>query len=124
MFQRLRIDPELLARAGVERVTDQEARQKFGLNGAGNNAGIVFPYVDAAGIRRTCRLRRDHQLWAEAYHRYRQGEVWWLDTPELNLLASEEQEERYEPGVWDNIILKWAEDPVSGRICTTGWRPP
>lgn len=60
MFRRLRIDPELLARAGIERVTDREARQKFGLNGTGDNAGIVFPYVDAVGIRRTCRLRRDH----------------------------------------------------------------
>ena len=60
MFRRLRIDPELLARAGIERVTDQEARQRFGLNGTGDNAGIVFPYVDAAGVRRTCRLRRDH----------------------------------------------------------------
>src|ERR1035441_10252007 len=60
MFRRLRIDRELLGRAGIERVTDQEARQKFGLNGTGDNAGIVFPYVDAVGIRRTCRLRRDH----------------------------------------------------------------
>ena len=56
MFRRLRIDRELLGRAGIERVTDQEARQKFGLNGTGDNAGIVFPYVDAVGIRRTCRL--------------------------------------------------------------------
>ena len=60
MFRRLRIDPELVALARIERVTDQEARQEFGLNGTGDNAGIVFPYVDAAGIRRTCRLRRDH----------------------------------------------------------------
>jgi hypothetical protein len=60
MFDRLGIGLELLARAGIERVTDQEARQKFGLNGTGDNAGIVFPYVDAVGIRRTCRLRRDH----------------------------------------------------------------
>jgi hypothetical protein len=60
MFRRLRIDTELLARARVNRVTDQEARQEFGLNGTGDNAGIVFPYVDAEGIRRTCRLRRDN----------------------------------------------------------------
>ena len=60
MFRRLRIEPELLARARIERVSDQEARLKFGLNGTGDNAGIVFPYVDAAGVRRTLRLRRDH----------------------------------------------------------------
>ncbi len=58
MFARLGIDPEPLARAGIERVTDQGARQKFGLNGTGDNAGIVFPYVDAAVIRHTCRLWR------------------------------------------------------------------
>src|ERR1700674_2374890 len=59
MFAQLRIDPELLARAGIRRVTNQEARQEFGLNGSGDNAGIVFPYVDATGRRHTCRLRRD-----------------------------------------------------------------
>jgi predicted P-loop ATPase len=59
MFRRLRVDPELLVQAGIQRVTDQEARQEFGLNGSGDNAGIVFPYVDAAGKRHTCRLRRD-----------------------------------------------------------------
>jgi hypothetical protein len=60
MFARLRIDPDLLARAGVHRVTDREARDEFGLNRTGNNSGIVFPYVDAEGRRHTCRLRRDH----------------------------------------------------------------
>jgi hypothetical protein len=60
MFNRIGVDSELLARAGIKRVTDLEAREEFGLNGTGNNAGIVFPYLDAAAIRRTCRLRRDH----------------------------------------------------------------
>ncbi len=80
------------------------------------------PFVDSSGNRRfwpvrcgnidAARIERDRdQLWAEAYHRYRQGEVWWLDTQELNLLAREEQEERYEPGVWDDIILEWVDDP-------------
>ena len=62
--------------------------------------------IDVEGIRRD----RD-QLWAEAYHRYRLGDVWWLDTPELNLLAQFEQDEHYEPGVWDDIILDWVENP-------------
>lgn len=60
MFRRLGIDPELLARAGVGRVTDSEARQEFGLNGDGDNSGILFLYLDAEGFRRTCRLRRDN----------------------------------------------------------------
>ena len=62
--------------------------------------------IDVDSIRRN----RD-QLWAEAYHRFKQGEAWWLDTPELSLLAQQEQAERYEPGVWDDIILDWVEDP-------------
>jgi len=60
VFHRLGIEAELLERAGVRRVTNQEARQEFGVSATGNNAGIVFPYVDARGIRHTCRLRRDH----------------------------------------------------------------
>ena len=80
------------------------------------------PFVDSSGNRRFWPVRcgqidvdgirsnRD-QLWAEAYHRFKQGEVWWLDTAELNLLAQHEQDERYEPGVWDDIILEWADDP-------------
>ena len=80
------------------------------------------PFVDSTGNRRfwpvRCvridvdAIRQDRdQLWAEAYHRFRQGEVWWLDTPELNQVAKQEQDERYEPGVWDEIILPWLEDP-------------
>jgi predicted P-loop ATPase len=60
MFGRLHIDSELLVRARVKRVTDLEARQEFGLSGPGDNAGILFPYVDDIGVRRTARLRRDN----------------------------------------------------------------
>jgi hypothetical protein len=59
-FARLGISAELLKRASIERVDDRTAREKFGLTGTGDNSGIVFPYFDAAGIRRTCRLRRDN----------------------------------------------------------------
>jgi Virulence-associated protein E/Domain of unknown function (DUF3854) len=80
------------------------------------------PFVDSTGNRRfwpvRCRridvdaIRRDRdQLWAEAYHRFKLGEIWWLDTVELNQTAQQEQDERYEPGVWDDIILEWVEDP-------------
>ena len=60
MFARLGINPELLLRAGIKRVTDLEARQEFGLKGTGHNAGVIFPYLDAAGNRHTCRIRRDN----------------------------------------------------------------
>jgi predicted P-loop ATPase len=44
--------------------------------------------------------------------RYENGEPWWLDTDELNRLAADEQEQRYEPGVWDDMILTWLESPT------------
>jgi hypothetical protein len=61
MFRKLGIPPELPERAGVERVTDAEAREKYGITGNGDMAGIVFPYRDPlTGVRCTARLRRDN----------------------------------------------------------------
>jgi P4 family phage/plasmid primase-like protien len=58
-FKRLGISEELLTLARVERVTDAEAREKFGIFFDGPLEGIVFPYyID--GHRVTSRLRRDH----------------------------------------------------------------
>ena len=62
--------------------------------------------IDIAAIARD----RD-QLWAESRYRYERGETWWLDTPELNVLAANAQEERFEPGTWDDEILEWIEKP-------------
>lgn len=56
-------------------------------------------------------LRRDRvQLWGEAVMAYRAGEAWWL-SPELEKLASVEQEQRYEGGTRDDLIARWIEDP-------------
>ena len=62
--------------------------------------------IDVEGLGRD----RD-QIWAEAYQLFKQGEPWWLETPELNSLAGDEQEQRYEEGIWDNTILEFVEDP-------------
>ena len=81
------------------------------------------PFTDSTGNRRfwpvRCgkidvdALRADrNQLWAEAFSRYRSGEPWWLHTSELNDAASVEQAERFEPGVWDERILAWLENPT------------
>jgi hypothetical protein len=81
------------------------------------------PFIDSTGNRRfwpvRCgeidieALRRDRdQLWAEAYILYKNGEPWWLESAELNKLAVAEQEERYEPGVWDSQIREWIENPT------------
>jgi len=61
MFAGLGIQPDLLNRARIERVTDSEAREKFGITGSGDMRGIVFPYCDPlTGVRHTARVRRDH----------------------------------------------------------------
>jgi hypothetical protein len=61
LFARLGISDEMLVRAGIERVTDREARDKYGITGSGDMSGIVFPYVDPHDGRRvTARLRRDN----------------------------------------------------------------
>ena len=60
-FSSLRTPIDLITRAGVERVTNHDARAKYGIRSHGDLTGIVFPYFDPAnGQRRTARLRRDN----------------------------------------------------------------
>lgn len=56
--------------------------------------------IDIDGIRD----RRD-QLWAEALHRYRAAERWWLEGDE-NALAGDEQDERGEEDAWSEPLRK------------------
>jgi hypothetical protein len=59
--QALGIPPSLLEQAGVERVTDAEARTLLTSRHPGNLAGVAYPYPDpATGRPLTCRIRRDH----------------------------------------------------------------
>ena len=64
-FARLRIPPELLAEAGVCRVTDAEARDVYGILGSGDMSGIAFPYFAPEALmrgerrRNYVRIRRD-----------------------------------------------------------------
>jgi putative DNA primase/helicase len=51
-------------------------------------------------------LRWDRdQLWAEAVSRHNDGEVWFMDTPELEEAAKEEQEQRFEIDPWEEVLL-------------------
>ncbi len=61
-FARLRIGPDLLTEAHVQRVSDQQARTEFGITGPASNdmSGIVFPYLNMSGQRVTARIRRDN----------------------------------------------------------------
>jgi predicted P-loop ATPase len=56
------------------------------------------------------------QLWAEATFLFHEGKAWWLDSPDLNQRAAEEQEDRYEGDPWDELIAAWAEDRDSISI--------
>jgi predicted P-loop ATPase len=62
-------------------------------------------------------LRRDRdQLWAEAVARFKQGEKWWLDTPELTFAAEQEQADRYEGDAWDEPIARCVEERDSVSV--------
>lgn len=55
------------------------------------------------------------QIWAEAYNSYKSGSPWWLDSAALNDEARNEQEQRYDSGVWDDTILSWCDSPIVGK---------
>jgi hypothetical protein len=58
-------------------------------------------------------LKRDRdQLWAEAVRRYRDHEPWWIDSDELSAVVEDVQEDHYVPGIWDELILPWIEEPT------------
>jgi predicted P-loop ATPase len=59
-------------------------------------------------------LARDRdQIWAEAVACYHNGTPWWLDTPELNRKADEEQATRYEGDPWGGPVLEWAHNRIA-----------
>jgi predicted P-loop ATPase len=55
------------------------------------------------------------QLFGEAVALYEQGHFWWLDSPELNALAAGEQDRRYVPDAWDEIISDYVDCPSEER---------
>jgi predicted P-loop ATPase len=58
--------------------------------------------IDREGIERD----RD-MLWAEAIERYKARAPWWLETPEIEALATAEQKARFKTDVWKEPIEKW-----------------
>jgi predicted P-loop ATPase len=64
------------------------------------------------GTIRIEELRRDRdQLWAEAVARFRAGEIWRIDSAEMNATAADEQQQRYDEDAWQPLIEEW----VQGR---------
>lgn len=70
--------------------------------------GIEDFQIDLGGLE----ADRD-QLWAEAFALYKRKVAWWLDSAELVGLAEKEQMSHYQPGPWDEAILRWAENPIT-----------
>ncbi|QJR01742.1 hypothetical protein HH800_05760 [Sphingobium yanoikuyae] len=70
---------------------------------------VTVTKIDIEGI-----LRSRDQLWAEAVHRYRAGERWWLEGDE-NKVAASEQVERQEEDAWAPIL----EAKLYGRTAVT-----
>ena len=70
--------------------------------------------IDLDGIKRD----RD-QLWAEAVHAYKAGEKWWMETPELEALATAEQNARFRADVWQETVEHWlskSKDPKDTKV--------
>ena len=71
-------------------------------------------------------LERDRdQLWAEAFIEYSVGNHWWLEDQDLIDVATEEQNARYQPGPWDDLIATWIREPKKirgfmGKLESTG----
>jgi predicted P-loop ATPase len=87
-------------------------------------AGTINPPVggylkDPTGARRFCPvachgmidldgIERDrNQLWAEAVHRYKAGEAWWMETRELEALAKAAQDARFKTDPWQETVERW-----------------
>ena len=67
--------------------------------------------IDLAGLEKM----RD-QLWAEAVHRFKAGEPWWLETPEFEALATAEQEARFVADAWEAPIVEWLENRIDTSV--------
>jgi predicted P-loop ATPase len=56
------------------------------------------------------------QLWAEAVHLFKAGRPWWLETPELEALATAEQAARFAVDAWEERIREWLGDRLDVSI--------
>ena len=61
--------------------------------------------IDCHGLEKV----RD-QLWAEAVHQFKANAPWWLETPQLEALATVEQCARFVIDPWEERIREWLGD--------------
>ena len=67
-----------------------------------------WPVLLAAPVKDTDIARDRDQIWAEAVHRYRSGDKWWL-SPQIEAIAAEVQDDFVEPDIRDEPIADWIE---------------
>jgi len=67
----------------------------------------IWPVACHGVIDREALERDRDQLWAEAVTRFKAGVKWWLETPELEALATAEQALRFKEDAWKGPISKW-----------------
>lgn len=71
-------------------------------------------------------VRKRDLLWAEALHRYKAGEKWWLDDDDA-LIAADEQSERMAVDLWADVLadtLVPGQRYTSAQILTTMIKVP
>jgi predicted P-loop ATPase len=67
----------------------------------------IWPVACHGLIDRNAIERDRDQLWAEAIVRFKAGAKWWLETPELEALATAEQAARFKVDSWQAPIAQW-----------------
>ena len=60
------------------------------------------------------KIRRDRdQIWAEAFARWRRGELWYVDDPQVQGLCDNERAERLVVvDAWEEQIVEWCQNPA------------
>jgi predicted P-loop ATPase len=71
---------------------------------------VACTKMDAAALS----ADRD-QLWAEAYQRYLQGDTWWPEDKHKEIF-SEQQENRFDADVWEELIDEWLSRITKNRV--------
>lgn len=87
---------------------------QFLQDATGNRRYMVLPVtmIDTDAV-----VAMRDQLWAEAVHRFRTGESWWLTTEE-SAVQREKNADLVSEDPWESLIARWL--PKSSTFSTTG----